>query len=517
MTTPAPRAVVVGSGVEALVAATLLAQRGATTVVLERSEHPGGRFGPWPGELPGALLLDYVPSVHPGVISMLAQPPGAPARRPIVCVCDADGRSLELTGQLADDERAIGRFSSADAARFGETCKSVGRLAKALVPILHRDPPRSRSNAGDIWTAVMAGRQVLGLTRREMFNLLRWPPMPVADLVEEWFELPLLRALWASHGLFGVFGGPHSAGTAAVLLLREAAERAGAPDRQTVYGDPRSLIGALVSGLAARQGTLRCRSEVDRILVDNDRVVGVTLSDGTRIDADVVVSGLSPRQTLLDLVEPGVLSPETTRRILNIRARATTARALLVVDDMAPLLGHSDDRDAPRIWHTLSTVDDLERGFDAMKYGSWAERPWLELHASPARADQRGCTISVTIHQVPRTLRDGPWHAQRHALTSSLLKSIDGAFPGLTARIVRHHVLTPEDLASTLGVAEAHVCQAELALDQLWMARPALGLGGYRSAVNGLYLCGPGTHPGVGPVGGSGWLAGRSVLRDLDL
>src|SRR5207249_7599634 len=51
------------------------------------------------------------------------------------------------------------------------------------------------------------------LPKRDAYHLLRWAPMPVADLAAEWFETELLRAAIEARGIFGVFAGPWSAGT----------------------------------------------------------------------------------------------------------------------------------------------------------------------------------------------------------------------------------------------------------------------------------------------------------------
>ena len=44
--------------------------------------------------------------------------------------------------------------------------------------------------------------------------------------------------------------------------------------------------------------------------------------------------------------------------------------------------------------------------------------------------------------------------------------------------------------------------------------RPTLALGQYRGPVDGLYLCGAGTHPGGGVSGANGSNCAREVIRD---
>jgi phytoene dehydrogenase-like protein len=60
-----------------------------------------------------------------------------------------------------------------------------------------------------------------------------------------------------------------------------------------------------------------------------------------------------------------------------------------------------------------------------------------------------------------------------------------------------------------------HPFHGELALDQFFTMRPLLDWARYRTPIKGLYLCGSGTHPGIGLSGTSGSNAAREILKDL--
>ncbi len=264
MTPTRLRAVVIGAGVESLVAATLLARAGLHTCVVEKRDEAGGRFSPWPATTgaPVSRVFDYVPTLHPGVVGWLRrEQPRLELDTVGVSVCcrDRNGRDLVLTGQPELDHQAISNMSTSDAERYPAFLATLGRLAGVLAPLLQRAPPGA-SSAQDAWAALVTGRRYLGLSRREMFELLRWPPMPVADLVEEWFASEPLRALVAMRGLNGVFAGPRSAGTSAVLLMQAAASaNVGSAASAVTCGAP-ALLGALMASLAAHAGTLRANA-----------------------------------------------------------------------------------------------------------------------------------------------------------------------------------------------------------------------------------------------------------------
>lgn len=509
------RAVIVGSGVESLTAACLLARRGCETVVLEKRSDIGGTRATWPGvtgfDVP--LVLDDTPTVHPEVMRRLGLAShGAVtvAHAPALGLIDAEGRGLELTGDVDRTAATLAARAPRDGDAWRRFVTHADRLAHAVAPLLHRAPPSRQLD--DLWTGVLTGRRYLGLSRREVFALLRWPPMPIADLVEETFEDEALRTLVATRGLHGVFAGPKSAGTTAVLLLRAAADGGLLPRTPAHRVDARTLVKALVACAKQSGVDVRTDAEVTRILIERDRVAGVELRDGSRVDAGIVVSGIGPRTTLMELLDPMALAPDLTRRARNIRSRGTIARVLAVVGGNAPLASRAGMvLTAGTTWHLAASVEQLERGFDAMKYGGWAERPWLEMRAHSGRETT---ALSITVHQVPYRLAGGDtWNAARDRLMHAVIATLDAHIPGLAARLEHVHTLTPDDLARDLGLPDGHPLHAELALDQLWLARPALGLSAAGSPVPGLYLCGPGMHPGVGPAGTSGLVAGRAVVK----
>jgi phytoene dehydrogenase-like protein len=75
-------------------------------------------------------------------------------------------------------------------------------------------------------------------------------------------------------------------------------------------------------------------------------------------------------------------------------------------------------------------------------------------------------------------------------------------------------VRLPRDLEAECGWPEGQADHAELALDQLLWMRPTPALARYRTPIDGLYLCGPGMHPGAGVAGAAGAHAARLILQD---
>src|SRR5206468_7343716 len=102
----------------------------------------------------------------------------------------------------------IAAFSQKDATKYREFEQSLGKISKVIADALATTPPNiDDPSRGDLWSMLKTGRAIRGLGKKDMFRLLRWGPMAVADLASEYFETELLRAVIAARGVFGTFLG----------------------------------------------------------------------------------------------------------------------------------------------------------------------------------------------------------------------------------------------------------------------------------------------------------------------
>lgn len=523
--------VVVGGGHNALVCAFDLARAGHKPLVLERHGHVGGALAlreTASGARGPALAHADVGLAESIATDLQLERHGlswldaVPAR----CALDPDGRALLLSPDPRRLAASLERFSTADAAAYPRWTETLQRLAATLVPLAQR-PPADLDAPGirDLWGLAAAGLRYRRLGRRRSFELLRWPPMPVADLVQEWFETPLLQAAIAGRAIFGSFAGPREAGTTTALLFDEAlALLRGLPPR-VPRGGVAALAGALGRAAAAAGAEIRTGSDVTSILTDNGQACGVALADGKEIRARIVVSGVAPKRTLLDLVDPAALDPEVAWRVRNIRSRGTLAKVEITLDALPPCpalwteTGRPASVDPAGRVHIGPSLDYLQRAFDGVKYGRLPDDPWLELSvpalADPSLAEPDRHLLSVHVQHVPPRPREGTWPSRRAELVSTVMRTLSRYLPGLSDRVIDVQVFTPDDLEAWLGTPGGHIFHAEPALDQLFIGRPLLGWARYKTPVPRLYVCSAGTHPGLGVSGLPGRLAARAVLSEL--
>ena len=527
----AQKIVLVGGGHNALVAAFYLARAGHKPLVLERR-----------GVVGGAAITD---EFHPGFrCSTLAHSAG-PLRPeivrdmqldgemiqpdPRVFAPSPDGRALLLHSDPAKAASEVSKFSKKDAEKYVEFSTALGRISCVLEKFLSITPPWiEKPSTGDLWNLLKAGRGFRSLGKKEMFRLLRWAPMAVADLVAEFFETELLRATIAARGIFGTAMGPRSAGSSAVFLLRAAADA----NPAGTMAFPRGGLGALTQAMAAaarRAGAeIRTGAEVRQILVKNGAVAGVVLFSGEEITAQAVVSGADPQHTLLRLVDPVHLEPEFVAKMQHYRCAGTVAKVNLALDSLpafralegtAAVGGWGMQRALAGRIHIGPEIDYLERAFDASKYGEFSPQPWLEVTlptlSDPSLAPPGKHVMSIYAQYAPYRLKDGDWASQREALAQTVVRTLAEYAPNLPDLILGCQVITPQDLEETYGLTGGHIFHGELALDQLFTMRPLLDWARYRTPIRRLYLCGSGTHPGNGLTGASGANAAREILKDL--
>jgi phytoene dehydrogenase-like protein len=86
--------------------------------------------------------------------------------------------------------------------------------------------------------------------------------------------------------------------------------------------------------------------------------------------------------------------------------------------------------------------------------------------------------------------------------------------PNIRDAIIHRHVVSPLDLEREYSLTGGNIFHGDMTIDQLFFMRPVAGWAKYRTPIDGLYLCGSGTHPGGGVMGAPGHNAAREVLAD---
>ena len=506
--------IVIGAGHNGLTAAALLAKQGRKVLILERRNIIGGLAAGeefHPGYHSCGLLHD-TGQVRAQVVSALdlkSHDLEFLARRPSVLALDLEGRGMLLGNKDRRTAKEINFYSAEDAAQYLKYRKFIKRVAGVVNRIFDEPPPAVESlDNRTLWDLFRTGFALRRLGKTTMLEFLRVSPMCVADWLNEWFENNCLKAALAGAGLCGNFAGPWSPGTAFNLLVWECSAK------HSIKGGPRSLIAALEKAAQSQGVEIRTESEVGEVQVSGGQIKGVVLKSGEHIQAPIVAASCDPRHTFLDLVPGSRVENWQERRIRHIRGTGTTAKVNLALNAQLEFNGRSGEKIAfARTGHHL---DQIEKAFDACKYGQFSADPILDIHiptvSNPDLSPPGHNVVSILVHFVPYRLQPQWDQKQIEKLGDTVVATLEQYVPGVTHAIVAREVLPPHDLEARCGLVRGHILHGEHALDQL-ILRPTPECARYDTPIQGLYLCGSGSHPGGGITCGPGALAAAVVAK----
>ena len=519
--------IVVGAGHNGLVAAADLAGAGLKTLVLERRPMVGGACVT-EELLPGHRFstASYVCSLlRPEIIRDLRLKEHGLEILPYRATFAPfpDGRSLLLGLGDTEDARQIGRFSSGDADAYPRFNAAIARVADFVRPTLSLTPPDPGApGLGGLIETLKMGRRFKRMPRADQALLIKMMTMSCADLLDEWFESPALKALLGPTGTIGTYGSPRTPGTAFVFLHYALGEVDGVRGAWGfVRGGMGRIAAAIASAARARGAVIRVDAPIERILVRDGRARGVVLESGEEIAGRVVVSNADPKRTFLGLVGRAHLPADFVHGIETLRCRGNSAKINLALGELPDFTALPGDGE-----HLRGSIDivgadpgHLERAFDDYKAGRPSRDPFLEI-TIPSTVDSTLTpagrhVMGISVKFVPYHLAEGDWESRREELGDLAIDTLARYAPNIRRALVHRQVLTPRDFEDRFGLTGGNICHGDMAPDQLFVMRPLLGWARYRTPIAGLYLCGSGTHPGGGVMGAPGRNAGREILKDL--
>jgi phytoene dehydrogenase-like protein len=515
--TDSNRVIIVGGGHNGLVCAAYLARSGKEVIVLEAANEVGGaaitrEFAPGFKVSACAHLLNLLDTTISKELALESHGLRL-ARSNLKTIALAEnGNHLQIDGNQVS---GVG-VSDSDKDALVKYRQRMDRFAKLLGGLHAKKPPRiGTSNRSDLIGAVKLALNIRLLGREEMREFLRIAGINIYDILEEYFDNPLLKGALSLDGVLGTHLGPRSNNSIFTTLHRLSGQIGG---KQGASAYPAGGMGAVTTALAAAAEssgvTIRAACPVSSITVDGDRVTGVELENGEKISADTVVSNADPRSTFFDLVGARNLEAGFVRKIQNIRMRGNAAKLHLALNALPNFTGVESDNLGERLV-IAPDPEYVERAFDYAKYGEYSSSPAMEItipsiHDASLAPDGKH-VLSAIVQYAPYELKGG-WDAGREAFTQKIVEQLSRYAPDISRLISHTELLTPVDIEREFRISGGHWHHGELALDQALMMRPVPRAAQYATPLTGLYLCGAGCHPGGGVMGHAGRNAAAAVL-----
>jgi phytoene dehydrogenase-like protein len=506
--------IVIGAGHNGLICAQQLANAGHSVLVLEAGATVGGF----------AANREFAPGFHAAVGAHLVHQFSDKLSRSLELERHGlrwAARQLATTVVSAERQLRIGNgqvdgANEKDAAAWRHLTARLNRFGRFLASINATCPPRlGTASFEDRWSLLKMGLRLRLLGKRDMREFLRVAGMNVYDLATDELADPLLQAALGMDAILGSNFGPRAPGTVLTLISRRAGESVTRSGYSIPMGGVASLSNALAMAAQAAGATVRTDAPVAGIVVDNDRVVGVDLIDGERISATRVVSSVDPRQTFLSLLGTQYLDTGFVRRVDHFRQRGITAKMHLALDALPSFNGIQSAQLGDRLL-VASSLDHIERAFNASKYGEVSANPVMEItipSLHDATLAPKGQHVLTAIVNYAAFETKDSLGTARDRLFGNALSALEALAPGISQRVVAGEMLLPADLERECRITGGHWHHGDLAFDQFLMVRPFPGAAQYDSPIQGLHLCGAGSHPGGGLTGLPGHLAAERIQR----
>lgn len=522
-------AVIIGGGHNGLVCAFYLAQAGMKVKIHERRKIVGGaavteEFHPG---FRNSTASYTVSLLNPGIIKdMRLKERGLTfVKRPISNFFPLDDRRyLKLGGGLARTQEEFRKFSSRDAARLPDYEARIEAVADVLRDIAAKTPPNLRQGvrgalkaATQLWPVAKGS----GELQQDVFDLFT---KSASAFLDAWFENEHVKAAFGFDSIVGNYASPDTPGSAYVLLHHVFGEVDG---EKGAWGHAVGGMGAITE--AMRQACVEngvdisTASPVKSVSIKGDRAVGVRLDNGEETFARRVIANVNPKLLFEKMVPSEALDPEFAARMRAYRCGSGTFRmnvALNELPDFTCLPGKEVAEHHQSGVIIAPTLEYMDRAYTSAKADGWSSAPIVEMlipsTMDSTLAPEGKHVASLFCQHFAPTLPDGrTWAAERERAADVIIDTVTQYAPNFRDAIVGRMILSPADLEETFGLVGGDIMHGAMTLDQMWAARPALGYGDYRSPVDGLYLCGSGTHPGGGVTGLPGRNAAREIMRRI--
>jgi len=508
-------AVVVGSGINSLACAALLARGGWSVRVLEREDVLGGCIRTQELTEPG-YLHDVFSAWHPLWV-------GGAAHAEL-------GDELAALGleYLNTDHPTATLFPDGEAAfLLRSTDGNVAELGPEWAGAVESFFPNADLAFGVLGTELWS-RDGVGLGMKALRRLGRRGAAEFTGSVlasgRDWLTQTFaserahgLLAPWVLHtGL-----GPDTAGSGFMTqVIGVAVQEGGMPIPR---GGGARLVDALVRLIEDHGGACETLRDVERVLVRDGRAAGVRLAGGEEVAAEkAVIANVTPTQLYGRLIDG---HEELGRRFRYGRSEMQIHFAL-----SEPPRWEGDERLAETaVVHLTPGLDGVSRAVNEADRGLLPAEATVvvgqPLTMDASRAPDGAGLLWIQLQELPWRVKgdaageldtgDGSWTEDlRERYADRVQARIARHVPNLESALRKRVVLSPADLqAANVNLHQGDPYSGALALDQNLLWRPLPASPGHSTPVKGLWHIGASTHPGPGLGAGSGTLVAKQLLR----
>lgn len=522
--------IVVGSGINALVAAALLGKKGRRVLVLERNDRIGGCLRTEEITEPG-FRHDVMATTM--VLFLTSPAYGALGK-------DLDARGLEFahadlpTGVLMPDGRhaILSKDRQRNVAAFEALATGDGQAFAREMDRLGADAPFLFSLLGGaLWSGNIFKTVLKEAWKRGPRGLAAWFGEALVSgraHLETTYNSDVMHALFAPWVLHCGLG-PESAYSGEMLkVIGFAIELAGCP---VVKGGAENLLKAFERLISDNGGTIRTGADVEQIIEGaGGRATGVRLAGGEVLQASQgVIASVTPAQ-LYDRLLRGSAKARPADVSEGLRAYRYGKGNMQIHYALKspPRWKAGEELSKVALLHLTPGLDGVSRAANECERGLLPDVPTICVGQptafDPSRAPDGKSILWLQLPEAPRHIKgdaaahlpvppDGQWTEElRERFADRVERILEHHIEGWSENVIARRVYSPADLEKmNMNLVGGDPYGGFCGVDQFFIWRPFKSSVNHKTHVPGLYHIGASTHPGPGLGGGSGFLLASSL------
>lgn len=516
--------IIVGSGINSLVAAAFLSRSGRSVLVLEREQTLGGCIRSEPLTLPG-FVHDTLSMAHPAFVAgPVYAHLGTELKKAGLEYCSNDsptgvltsnGEHLVLSTSREQNQQRFEQLHAGDGLAHLQAMQDIERDAETIFGLLGNalwSTATAKTLAKKAWASgIHASSSWLGTN---MTSCRHW--------LESGFHGHAARALLAPWTLHNGLGPDSPMSALMTKVIIHTLESVGMPIPK---GGNARTVEAFAHIIGQHGGQFETGAHVERILVSKGKAQGVRLADGRLMHAREVVCNVTPTQLYGSLLAEADIPSEVAAQARLYRYGKGNMQIHLALSEPpqwpAPELSrvcYLHLADGPNA--VSCAVNEAERGLlPAVPTICVAQPCSVDTERAPAGRS----ILWIQLPECPRTplgdaaqeitvTKEGWTTEVKEAYADRVIRMIARHVPNLMQSIIGRRVLSPADLASlNINLVGGDPYGGACDMDQYMLWRPLKGSKNHKTHIKNLWHIGASTHPGPGLGGVSGFLLAKRL------
>jgi phytoene dehydrogenase-like protein len=510
--------IIIGSGINALVAGAMLGLKGDRVLLLERESVAGGCLRTEEVTLAG-FQHDVMAATF---VLFMTSPAGAVlgphlARHGLeychtphpTAVLRPDGSALVLTTDRAKNINAFNALATGDGARHGTDVGAIQADAPFLFALL----------GGSLWSWPTAKLLFGQVRKRGLRGLAAWMGSALAPARGwlEGYQSPLVQALWAPWVLHCGLTPESTYSGQMAKVVAFALEAAGAP---VIKGGAGAAVAAFRGLIEEKGGEIRCGADVDKITVKDGRVTGVRLASGEEIACRSVLASVAPGQLYGRLLDVNL--PEDRAAVQGYRHGRGDFQLHYALDAVPEWT--TDGLQDVALIHLADGVDSVSKSANEAERGMLPATPTICVgqphRLDPSRCPEGKAILWLQIPDAPRVIKGdaggeiagNDWDTVKEAFADRLEAILSRHIRNFDQIKLARRAYSPADLERmNINLVGGDPYGGACSIDQFFIWRPFAHSTNGTGPVRGLIHIGASTHPGPGLGGGSGFNAAKRL------